>query len=282
MIVPLIIRNLAMLHRLEVAALARELEASGKVRTMTWPGTAADRRVLKHVPEDFPRFKGENAKGILRLEGLRMTGGLAMRRRPEHMEVTIPMPALPWTIIAALPGRSLGDLIDDPAFTREMVIHSADGDAGGDILTMSISMPDVVLEDVGGFASLEPRPVIDLKELIGRTHAPIDGAPSLPEAARTDPRHWETALRNQYRVVGLAIDDNGPAPMIEVRFPYDQNRVKAIGRGGFGAWFDRRGYAWRVAMDRHAVAGLSAFLRDHADIVIGGDGKLHYKRGKGG
>jgi hypothetical protein len=63
-----------------------------------------------------------------------------------------------------------------------------------------------------------------------------------------------------------------------VRFPYDRKPASAMGRGGFGAWFDRETYSWRVATTPAALDGLSAFLAEHADIVIGDDGTLNILR----
>lgn len=277
--VPILFQRLLDMHGIDVTALALELDAPGPVRSRRWPAGEQGRRPLASLNDDFPRFKGQMANGLLRIDAMRLREDCAFIARVRVTRLTIPRPELPDTVIAALPGRRLAQLLDHPAVDHETTILSFTeeiGWKGRRDLAMELDMPRVGMVQRVAVATARTAEPVDLARLIARTHTAIAGAPVMQPAMRFDPRSWEAALDGRYGMVGLTCDAADHPVM--VRFPYDPDRVHGIGRGGFEAWFDRGSYCWRVPARDASLDSLSEFLREHADIVIAPDGSLHLLR----
>lgn len=280
--VPVLFQNLLRIHAVDVRRFADDTCMEGGIRTRTWPGSGADRRVLTSLPQSFPRFKGRIAEGSLRIEAMRVTNKAVFSAMPRYTRLTMPLPQIPETILDGMDGQRLCQLLSHPAIDTHTVItgHRMEQDSTGEWqLHLELEMESVDMQPVesGGGSIRLP----DLEGLIASTHARIEGSPLMPENVRSDPRQWEKALDNRYRVIGLALsrDPVDGRPLVTVRFPYDRSRMRAIGRDGVGAWFDRDIYAWQLAVTSGVMDGLSEFLGRHADIIVAPDGSLHFKRG---
>lgn len=277
-LVPSAFLRLVHAHAVDVAALRRELV--GDVRTRTWPsgGTGI---ALDSLPDDFPRFHGTVSAGRLTLKSIDLSTRVRLVLGRRASRIIMPMPDLPETLLAAFTGRRLDEMVCHAAIGPDaIVMGTSEGvDRGGrPVLTIAIDMDWVQLRDGDGRTGTPaPRTGTPVEEMIVGTHEAL-ADPRMPLEALVDPRSWEKGF--DHRVVGITPATSGPdgAPAFDVRFPYDPERVAAIGRGGFGAWFDRDAYAWRVPDTDAGRTGLRSFLEMHADVVVGPDGRLHTRR----
>lgn len=272
-------QKLVGMHDVDVARLLGELV--GKVKTRTWPGTAIDRRDIESLPDDFPRFKGTVMEGVLRVECLRLTENATFTASARLTRLTIPRPTLPESVVGAMAGRRLADVIDHPAIdavttvTGVRDVRSADGLW---TIVLDLDMHRVPLHETG--EPVMPRMrhrAPDLNALASRTHVAIPGAPRMPADALGDPRTWRGVIDRDWSMIGLANETSSTdgAPVLAVRFPYDRRMAATFGRAGTGAWFDRTTYSWRVDPGPDQLERLSSFLARHAEIVIGPDGTLY-------
>jgi hypothetical protein len=269
---------LRMVHAQRVDVRRLRAELHGEVRTRTWPGTADGPLVLESLPDDFPRMRGAVSGGRLLIQTMYLRGDVRLSMTSRMVRLTMDMPDLPRTLLAALAGRALRDVVEHKAFGPDVTILRVDevlSKAGSANLVLKLRMDWVPLDEGGDVrAARDPHERTHADALIGLTHEPIEGA-IMPGEAMLDPRNWEE--EGSRRVVGIVHAVSGPteAPVFAVRFPYDADRVAAMGRGGFGAWFDRATYSWHVPDTASGRAGLSIFLERHADVVVGPDGRLH-------
>lgn len=272
---------LRMVHAMGVDVRRLRAELRGEVRTRTWPGAADGPLVLESLPDDFPRMRGAVSGGRLLIQTMYLRGDVRLSMTSRTVRMTMDMPDLPDTLLAALAGRALRDVVEHPAFGPDATILDVEGGLskdGSDILVLRLRMDWIPLAE-GDDVEPEraPRERTHADALITLTHEPLEGA-VMPGEAMLDPRNWEE--EGSRRVVGIVHAVSGPteAPVFAVRFPYDADRVAAMGRGGFGAWFDRSTYSWHVPDTASGRAGLSTFLERHADVVIGPDGHLHLSK----
>lgn len=269
---------LRLIHAAGVDVRRLRAELHGEVRTRTWPGSADGPLVLESLPDDFPRMRGVVSDGRMLIQTMYLRGDVRLSMTSRTVRLIMDKPDLPDTLLAALAGRALRDVVEHPAFGPDVTILDMEGGLskdGSEILVLKLRMDWVPLDGDGDAQTMRaPRGRTHADALIGLTHEPIEGA-IMPNEALLDPRNWEN--EGSRRVVGIVHAVSGPteAPVFAVRFPYDADRVAAMGRGGFGAWFDRPTYSWHVPDTPSGRAGLSTFLGRHADVVVGPDGRLH-------
>jgi hypothetical protein len=278
-LVPVLFQKLVGMHGVDAVRLAREMH--GKVKTRTWPGTAIDRHDLGSLPDAFPRFKGEVVAGVLRIETLRLTDGDTLTAMHRHTRLETALPALPDSVLAAMPGRRLAEIIGHPAVDAVTTVTGVDvrkAPDGSPRLVLELDMHRVPLSIIDLPRTIVPRHgPADLDELISRTHARATGIPVMTDGDLTDPRLWHGIVGRAWSMVGLSneVSMAGGDPVVAVRFPYDRRLATALGRAGAGAWFDRTSYSWRVQPGPGQLDRLSDFLGRCADVVIGPDGHLH-------
>lgn len=280
--VPVLMQRLVDLHGVDAEALTTELK--GAVRTRTWPGSSPEVHAIRCLRDDFPRFKGVVVKGALRITAMRLTEDVVFSNGSRSARLVMPRPALPQTVINALAGRRLADVVDHAAIDADTLVtqwSEVDGADGVATLTLQLDLRETSLRQR---AAKRGPPVAtkpaDLDALVARTHDASTIETRMPVEAMLDPRSWTGAPRGWSRIVGLRNETSGDdgAPVIAVRFPYDRKTAVAIGRGSMGAWFDRETYSWRVVPTNAALAGLSVFLANNADVVVTHDGSLNFLR----
>jgi hypothetical protein len=278
-LVPDIFQRLVEIHGVDVAHLHGELE--GKIRTRTWPGSDAGRAELQTLPDDFPRFKGVVVADVLRIQGMRLPGEVVFSTGSAFARIDMPPPVLPETVISALAGRRLEELLGHPAIGPAPVISAASRtlDArGAAVLRLDLDMPLRRLTQGRPPTRTTEREIPDLDALTALTHERT-GAPPVDDAVATDPRLW-SGLLPPWRIFGLRSERSAhdESPVVALRFPYDRKTVAAVARAGCGAWFDRDTYSWRILPTGDSLTALSRLLAEMADIVITPDGALHIRR----
>jgi hypothetical protein len=134
--VPLVLQRLVDIHGVDARALACELV--GDVRTRTWPSTSPGVVRIAALPDDFPRFRGSVTGDRLRITAMRLTEDVVFSTSARAARLTMPWPALPDTLVAALPGRALADLVGHPAIDPQTRIlaqsRSEHADGGADMV----------------------------------------------------------------------------------------------------------------------------------------------------
>lgn len=285
MIVPDILQRLIAHHGIDVVALRDELSQHGRHRTRTWlAGGGTPRHVIQTLPTAFPPFKAVVVDGELRVEMLRLGAGATFESGATYSRLSMPWPDLPETIIDALPGRPLSQLIGHPGIGRTTTITRVTMKDDDDIprMVLVLDMPRASLTAVDTAASerdITSAPQIEA--IIEETHDVLD-VPALDEESTVDTRTWAAAIGpGTRRIIGLRVEYpvTPDEAHIAIRFPYDKNMVDTVGRAGMGAWFDRNGYAWQLEPTARAIAWLREFMAT-CDIVVGPRGRIHCRRSK--
>lgn len=281
--VPDILQRLVAHHGVDAVALVNELGGHDRVRTRTWmAGSGTPRHVLQCLPSAFPPFKALVVDRELRIERLRLGGGAVFQNGATFSRIVMPWPELPETIVAALPGRPLSELLGHPGIGRTTTIVSVARRDEDDEphMVLRLDMPRDALQPVDttpSAAVVTQIPEID--EIIGETHQRID-APALSDESAVDTRTWREELGvPALKILGLRIERpvRDDEAHIAIRFPYDKDTVALVGRAGMGAWFDRNTYAWQLEPTARAVEWLREFVATR-DVVIGPDGHISCRR----
>lgn len=283
-VVPDIVQRMVAHHGVDVVALDRELRLHQHVRTRTWMagGGGTPRHVLETLPTAFPPFKAHVFEGRLRVERMRIGQDAFLEGGATFVRLAMPWPQLPDTILAALPGRPLADLVGHPgigADTRILKVGARDN-GGVTLIVLGLDMPHAALAPVDTTPSRKMvTHDLALDALISETHEAM-GMPALDGTVVVDSRTWHALLEMPgASIAGLRIEH--PAmqddPHIALRFPYDKAVALGVGRAGVGAWFDRKAYAWQIEPTPRAIEWLRTFLATR-DVIVGPDGRIHRRR----
>lgn len=283
-IVPDIMQRLVQHYGVDALKLSAECEKAERVRTRTWLAGrgGTPRRELESLPSAFPPFKARIDEGVMRIERLRLGYGAIFESGKTYFRITMPWPNLPETLITALPGRPLAQLLGHAGIGNNVIIiNTKMRDDDGEIkMIINVDMPHNLLKEVDTTSSQLPDDEgPNLDAIIHQSHDVID-APAFSEEAMLDTRKWGDELgTTAHKVVGLSLIKpfKQDAPHVALRFPYSKDTAAIVGKSGVGAWFDRNSYAWHIEPTQRSLVWLAEFLETQ-DVIIGPDGRIHCRR----
>lgn len=262
-------------HGVDTAALRGEL--AGSVRSADYMDRQGLRKVLESIPTGFPRFKAKVLAERLVVEKLRFKNDNVFSSTGTLFRLSIARPpALPITILNALVGSSITDLVAGPAFSPEMQIKSAASgqrtEAGISFpcLDLELEIPLMALTDAPG-RNQSTSPAPDLMNVLQAGYAPIaaETAAEIVDAIDpADPRGWQDDIGYAGTMIGLRVEQRRRSPHICLRTPFSREIASAIGRGALGAWFDRETYAWCIAPGDFDPQRLLEAMAPFTPIVI--------------